>query len=123
MEMIGKVRRVKLRDKLSHSAIAKATGLSCTTVKKWLKEPGDKDPKYVRKSVEGKLTAFEETLDQSLKADAHRPKHGRRTGRALFKQIRAQGYRGGYRAGILNFCRPANAADLSQTFQPSMSAI
>ena len=39
MEMIGKVRRMKLRDKLSHSAIAKATGLSRTTVKKWLKAP------------------------------------------------------------------------------------
>ena len=36
MEMIGKVRRMKLRDKLSHSAIAKVTGLSRTTVKKWL---------------------------------------------------------------------------------------
>lgn len=33
MEMIGKVRRMKLRDKLSHSAIAKATGPSRTTVK------------------------------------------------------------------------------------------
>ena len=81
MEMIGKVRRMKLRDKLSHSAIAKVTGLSRTTVKKWLKAPGDKAPKYVRESVDGKLTAFEETLDQSLKADSHRPKHGRRTGR------------------------------------------
>jgi transposase len=96
MEMIGKVRRMKLRDKLSHSAIAKVTGLSRTTVKKWLNAPGDKAPKYVRESVDGKLTAFEETLGQSLKADSHRPKHGRRTGRALFKQIQAQGYRGGY---------------------------
>ena len=78
MEMIGKVRRMKLRDKLSHSAIAKATGLSRTTVKKWLNACGDKIPKYVRKSVGGKLTAFAETLDQSLKADAQRPKHGRR---------------------------------------------
>ena len=56
MEMIGKVRRMKLRDKLSHSAIAKATGLSRTTVKKWLKAPGDKAPKYVRKSVEPRLS-------------------------------------------------------------------
>jgi len=104
MEMIGKVRRMKLRDKLSHSAIAKATGLSRTTVKKWLNAPGDKAPKYVRESVDGKLTAFEETLDQSLKADSHRPKHGRRTGRALFKQIQSQGYRGGY-SMVTNFIR------------------
>ena len=104
MEMIGKVRRMKLRDKLSHSAIAKVTGLSRTTVKKWLNAPGDKAPKYVRESVDGKLTAFEETLDQSLKADSHRPKHGRRTGRALFKQIQSQGYRGGY-SMVTNFIR------------------
>ncbi len=104
MEMIGKVRRMKLRDKLSHSAIAKATGLSRTTVKKWLKAPGDKAPKYVRESIDGKLTGFVETLDQSLKADSHRPKHGRRTGRALFKQIQAQGYRGGY-SMVTNFIR------------------
>lgn len=91
MEMIGKVRRMKLRDKLSLSAIAKATGLSRNTVKKWLKAPGDITPKYVRESVEGKLTAVEETLGQSLIADSHRPKHGRRSARALYKQIQAQG--------------------------------
>ena len=104
MDMIGKVRRMKLRDKLSTSAIAKLTGLSRNTVKKWLKAPGDALPKYNRESPEGKLTAFEATLDQSLKADAHRPKHGRRTGRALYQQIQAQGYRGGYSA-VTDFIR------------------
>ena len=98
MEMIGMISGVKLRDKLSHSAIAKATGLSRNTVKKWLKAPGDIAPKYVRENAEGKLNAFEETLDQSLKADSCRPKHGRRSGRALYKQIQAQGYRCNYSA-------------------------
>ncbi len=37
MDMIGKVRRMKLRDQLSLSEIAKRTGLSRNTVKKWLK--------------------------------------------------------------------------------------
>lgn len=90
MEMIGKVRSMKLRDKLSISAIAKATVLSRNTVKKWLEAPGDITPKYVRESVQGKLSAFEETLDQSLKADSCRPKHDKRSGRALYKQIQAQ---------------------------------
>ncbi len=45
MEMIGKVRRMKLRDKLSNSEIAKRTGLSRNTVKKWLKAPGDVVPR------------------------------------------------------------------------------
>ena len=48
MEMIGKVRRMKLRDQLSNSEIAKRTGLSRNTVKKWLKAPGDEAPKYRR---------------------------------------------------------------------------
>jgi transposase len=104
MDVIGKVRRLKLRDKLSTSAIARATGLSRNTVKKWLKAPGDIAPKYVREAPEGKLTAFKLVLDQALKTDMHRPKKGRRTGRALFAQIQAQGYRGGYSA-VTDFVR------------------
>jgi transposase len=104
MEMIGKVRRMKLRDKLSNSLIAKLTGLSRNTVKKWLKAPGCVIPKYSRESPAGKLTAFEATLEQSLKADAHRPKHARRTAKALLVQIQAQGYLGGYSA-VTDFVR------------------
>ena len=79
MDMIGKVRRIKLRDKFSTSAIAKLTRLSRNTVKKWLKAPGSKAPKYSRESSKGKLTAFQATLEQDLTADAHRPRDGRRT--------------------------------------------
>jgi hypothetical protein len=76
--------------------IAKRTGLARNTVKKWLKAPGEVVPKYECTSVEGKLTAFEPTLHQALTTDSHRPKQGRCSGRALFAQIQAQGYRGGY---------------------------
>ena len=96
MEMIGKVRRMKLREQLSNSEIAKRTGLSRNTVKKWLKAPGDQAPKYKRQSGFTKLSAFEVTLVQALKADSHRPKHARRSARALLTQLQAQGYRGGY---------------------------
>jgi len=104
MDMIGKVRRMKLRGKLSTSEISKRTGLSRNTVKKWLKAAGDEIPQYRRKEVVGKLTAFVATLEQALKVDAHRPKHGRRSGRALFVQIQAQGYAGGYSA-VTDFVR------------------
>jgi transposase len=96
MEMIGKVRRMKLREQLSNSEIAKRTGLSRNTVKKWLKAPGEQAPKYKRQSGLTKLSAFEATLVQALKADSHRPKHSRRSARALLAQLQAQGYRGGY---------------------------
>ena len=104
MDMIGKVRRMKLRDQLSLSEISKRTGLARNTVKKWLNAPGDEPPKYERRATERKPTAFEGTLMQALAADAHRPKQSRRSARALFSQIQAQGYRGGYSA-VTDFIR------------------
>lgn len=104
MDMIGKVRRMKLRDQLSLSEISKRTGLARNTVKKWLKAPGDEPPKYERRAVERKLAAFEGTLHQALAADVHRPKQSGRSARALFSQIQAQGYRGGYSA-VTDFIR------------------
>ena len=98
MDMIGRVRRMRLRDQLPISEIAKRTGLARNTVKKWLKAPSEVVPRYERGNVEGKLTAFEPTLHQALTTDSHRPRQGRRSGRALFAQLQAQGYRGGYSA-------------------------
>lgn len=91
IDMVGKVRRMRMRDKLSISEIAKTTRLSRNTIKKWLKEPGDVEPKYQRSSPPGKLTAYMPTLEQCLKTESHRVKHARSNGRALFKQIQAQG--------------------------------
>jgi transposase len=104
MDMIGKVRRMSLRDKRSNSEIAKLTGLARNTVKKWLKAPGEEIPRYCRGVLDGKLTAYEEALGLALKADLHRPKHGRRSALALFKEIHAQGYRGGY-SSVTRFVR------------------
>src|SRR5208282_1415113 len=54
------------------------------------------EPKYRRDPRPGKLTAFHEALQQALKADAHRPKRERRTAQALYAEIKAAGYAGGY---------------------------
>jgi transposase len=104
MDMVGKVRRLRLRDQLSISEIAKRTGLSRNTVKKWLNAAGDKLPRYRRVKGKGKLSAFEASLELSLKADAQRPAQGRRSGKALFVQIQAQGYAGGY-SRVTDFIR------------------
>ena len=97
MEMLGKIRRMHVRDKMSVRAIAKRTGLSRNTLQKWLATPEEvAEPKYIRAKTFGKLAAFTDELEQSLKADALRPKNDRRTGRALFAQIKASGYAGGY---------------------------
>lgn len=120
MDMIGKVRRMRLRDQLSLSEIAKRTGLSHNTVKKWLRAPSDVVPEYERVKLEGKLTAFEPTLHQALTTDSHRPKQGRRSGRALFAQIQAQGYRGGYSAvtDYIRRWRVESAASPTKAFVP-----
>ncbi len=96
MDMLGKVRRMQMRDKLSYSEIARRTGLARNTIKKWLKAPGAVMPRYKRACEPGKLAEFESFLQEALKADRLRHKDSRRSARALFAQIQAQGYRGGY---------------------------
>ena len=91
MDMLGKVRRMKLRDGFSISQIAKRTGLARNTVKGWLCAPGDVIPKYQRRLDPRKLTAYESSLIMALKADRLRHKDARRTGRR-------------YRAQALSLC-------------------
>ena len=111
MELLGKIRRMHVRDKMSERAIAKCTGLSRNTVHKWLKIPEEvQAPRYVRAEKFGKLTALAEELEQALKADAHRHKQDQRTGKALFAQIKSSGYLGGY-SRVTDFIREWRAAE------------
>jgi transposase len=97
MEMLGKIRRMYLRDKLSLHEITKRTGLSRNTIRRWLRTPEETAvPTYRRGKGSGKLKAFHAVLEQSLKVDAHRAKQDRRTAKALFVQIKADGYVGCY---------------------------
>src|SRR5450432_1776011 len=96
MAMIGKVRRLHYRQRKSIREIARITSLSRNTVRKWLKASVAGEPKYRRELRPGKLTAFHEALQLALKVDGHRPKRERRTARALYAQIKAAGYAGGY---------------------------
>jgi transposase len=105
MEMIGKIRRMYLRDKLSLHEITKRTGLSRNTVRRWLRSPKEAvPPTYRRREGQCKLTAFHELLEQALKVDAHRSKQNRRTAKALFAQIKLEGYMGGY-SRVTDFIR------------------
>ena len=49
MEMIGKIRRMYLRDKLSLHEITKRTGLSRSTVRRWLRSPKEAVPPTYRR--------------------------------------------------------------------------
>lgn len=46
MEMLGKIRRMYFRDKLSLHQIAKRTGLSRNTIRKWVRAPEATQPAY-----------------------------------------------------------------------------
>ena len=97
MEMLGRIRRLHLRDKKSLHEIARATGLSRNTIRRWLRTPDEAAaPVYRRNERLGKLTAFHEALERALKADSHRTKQNRRTAKALLAQIKVEGYTGGY---------------------------
>ena len=96
MKMLGKVRRMYYRDGLSRSEIARRTGLSRNTVKKWLTAPEAVEPRYRRLQAPGKLDPFHGALLQALEADARRPKRDRRTAKALYAELKSQGYAGGY---------------------------
>jgi len=104
MDMIGKVKRMHIRDHLSLSDIARRTGLARNTVKKWVKASADVTPLYVRQAGAVKLTEFHEALTQALTADSHRPRDGRRSVRALHAEIRAAGYAGCY-SRVTDFVR------------------
>ena len=104
MDMMGKIRRLHFRGRLSFSEIARRTGLSRITVKKWIKAPAATQPRYRRSARAGKLTAWHDTLIQALRADARRPRHERRSGRALHAQIKAEGYTGSY-SRVTDFIR------------------
>jgi len=106
MEMFGKVKRMYTRDKRSLREIAKSTGLSRNTIRKWVletKQAGG-EPEYRRKEMPSKLTAFHASLELALKADALRTKQYRRTAKALFVEIKTQGYSGGY-SRVTDFIR------------------
>ena len=96
MDMIGRIRRLHSRGNKSEREIARLTGLSRNTVAKWLKAPVETAPKYQRKASVTKLEPFHETLKQALRADARRPVAARRTAKALYAEIKAAGYDGGY---------------------------
>ncbi len=95
MDMVGKIRRLHSRNKKSEREISCTTDPSRNTAAKWLNAPSPLTrPKYSRAEQTSKLAPFHETIKLALKADAHRPKHGRRTARALFAEVKAAGYAG-----------------------------
>ncbi|WP_425257184.1 IS21 family transposase [Methylomonas defluvii] len=94
--LFSKIRRMYFRDQLSINEIARRTSLSRNTVKRWLRMPGEANPKYKRCPQPTKLSPFEDQLKRALIADGYRPKRERRTALRLLEELQKAGYEGGY---------------------------
>jgi len=104
MAMYAKVRRMRLRDGLSISEIARRTTLSRNTIKTWLRTPVRSEMTYQRAPGPKKIGPYEVVLREALAADARRPRRERRTARKLYTQLQQQGFPGSY-ARVTEFIR------------------
>src|SRR5882724_547818 len=94
METLGKIRRRRLVDGDSISAIARDLRLSRNTVKRALRYEGDAYEYHRKRQPVPKLGPFVETLESWLKAEEKRPARERRTAQRLFEGLRLEGYTG-----------------------------
>lgn len=94
--MLTKIRRMYFRDKLSLREIAKRSGLSRNTLRRWLRRQDVTEPVYPARVSPSILDSYRYQLEARLRTDSHRPKRDRRTARILFQHLQAQGYPGGY---------------------------
>ena len=74
MKLLGKIRRLRLRDGLSISEICRRTGGARNTVKRWLKAGEGAVLNYRRKEGATVLQPCEARLQQWLEANARRSK-------------------------------------------------
>jgi transposase len=94
--MLAKIRRMHFRDGRSLREVARQTGLSRNTIRRWLRRTEVTEPKYPGRKSKSVVDPWAEQLQHWLYADRHRALRDRRTARVMFQSIRAQGYPGSY---------------------------
>lgn len=95
MDLLAKIRRWHLREKMPIREVSRRTGLSKNTIKKYLRDDTI-EPVYPQRDEARKIDAYAETLSAWLKADANKPKRERRTARVMYEALVQQGFRGDY---------------------------
>lgn len=95
MELLSVIRRWRLRDGMGIREIARRTGLSRPTIRKYLRS-GEVSPKYPKRVVQSKLSPYEATLSSWLQRESGRGRKQRRNLRQLYLDLVELGYRGSY---------------------------
>lgn len=93
--LVSVIRRWHFRDGQSIRAIARKTGLSRNTVRKYLHSP-QLDPQYPSRKSPSKLDDFEETLNSWLHRESKRHRKQRKTVRNLYQDLVLLGFDGSY---------------------------
>jgi transposase len=114
MESAAKIRRLVLRDGVSIRSISRSTGLSRTTIRKYLSDASP--PAYNRSApaVRYKLRDFEDCLQLMFEQDQLRPKRERRTALKLFEALLQEGYTGSY-SPVCRFIKSLKEAETGST--------
>jgi len=94
VETIGKIRRRRLVQGETISAIARDLGISRNTVKKALRSDGEPFEYRRRHQPRPKLGPYLPTLETWLEAEEKLPARERRTAQRMFEALRVEGYAG-----------------------------
>jgi len=95
MGLLNIIRRMALREKLPIREIARRTGMSRNTIKKYLNS-GMIEPQFIISARQSKLDPFAEKLASWLKTEAGKSRKQRRTMKQLHADLVALGFAGSY---------------------------
>lgn len=95
MALVSVIRRWHLREGMPIREIARRTGLSRNTVRKYLANQ-DLEPTYPARKSPSKLDEYEETLTSWLFRESRRHRKQRRTVKQLYRDLLPLGYTGSY---------------------------
>jgi transposase len=95
VELLSVIRRWHLRDQMSIREIAKRTGLSRNTIKKYLRNE-IVTPQYHGQARITKLSPYTDKLKQWLKTESNRGRKERRSVKSLYGDLVKLGYLGSY---------------------------
>jgi transposase len=108
MELLSVIRRWRHRDRHSIREIARRTGLSRNTVRKYLRSDGV-EPKFNVPERASRLDPYADKLSHMLRQEAARPRKQKRTIKQLHADLAALGYDGSYNR-VAAFAREWKAA-------------